>query len=48
MSRLRLNRKQFMAPLADADIPVFPALGRRISEEAEGEDSIYDDQSSAG
>ena len=37
-----LARKQSMAPLADADIPTFEALGRRISEESrDSKESIY-------
>ncbi len=36
-----LARKQFMPPLADEDIPTFPALGRRITEESKDEPSIY-------
>ncbi len=37
-----LARKVKMAPLRDADIPVFPALGRRIAEEASDQPSIYE------
>ncbi len=36
-----MARKIAMQPLKDADIPVFPALGRRITEEAANEPSIY-------
>ncbi|HEY2177954.1 MAG TPA: hypothetical protein VGH15_05175, partial [Caulobacteraceae bacterium] len=31
-----MARKQWMAPLADADIPSVIALGRRVAEEAKG------------
>ena len=31
-----------MPTLSDADIPVFPALGRRIAEEAKEQPSIYE------
>jgi alkanesulfonate monooxygenase SsuD/methylene tetrahydromethanopterin reductase-like flavin-dependent oxidoreductase (luciferase family) len=37
-----LARRVGMAPLADADIPVFPALGRRITEESRDQPSIYE------
>lgn len=38
-----LQRKQYMRELPDADIPVFEAMGRRITEEsAEQASSIYD------
>ncbi len=37
-----LARKVKMPPLRDADIPVFPALGRRIAEEAKEQPSIYE------
>jgi alkanesulfonate monooxygenase SsuD/methylene tetrahydromethanopterin reductase-like flavin-dependent oxidoreductase (luciferase family) len=41
-----MARKQHMQPLADADIPVLPALGRRITEEsADQATSIYDEPS---
>ena len=32
-----MARKVKMKPLRDADIPVFPALGRRITEEAQNQ-----------
>jgi len=31
-----------MKPLNDADIPIFPALGRRIAEETKNQPSIYE------
>ena len=37
-----MARKRGMAPLADADIPTFPALGRKITEESADEPSLYD------
>ena len=37
-----LARKVKMPALRDADIPVFPALGRRIAEEAKEQPSIYE------
>ncbi len=37
-----LARKVKMAPLRDEDIPVLPALGRRITEEADDQPSIYE------
>jgi alkanesulfonate monooxygenase SsuD/methylene tetrahydromethanopterin reductase-like flavin-dependent oxidoreductase (luciferase family) len=37
-----MARKIKMKPLKDADIPVFPALGRRITEESKGQASIYE------
>jgi hypothetical protein len=37
-----LERKVKMPALRDADIPVFPALGRRITEESQGRPSIYE------
>jgi alkanesulfonate monooxygenase SsuD/methylene tetrahydromethanopterin reductase-like flavin-dependent oxidoreductase (luciferase family) len=37
-----LKRRVGMAPLADAQIPVLPALGRRITEEAANQPSIYE------
>jgi alkanesulfonate monooxygenase SsuD/methylene tetrahydromethanopterin reductase-like flavin-dependent oxidoreductase (luciferase family) len=37
-----LARRVGMAPLADAEIPVFPALGRRITEESRDQPSIYE------
>ncbi len=40
-----LARKERMRPLPDADIPVFPALGRKITEESAAEPSIYDEPS---
>ncbi len=40
-----LKRKQFMRPLADDEIPVYKSLGRKISEEAAGEESIYNEPS---
>ncbi len=36
-----LERKERMDQLADADIPIFPALGRKITEETKDEPSIY-------
>ena len=30
-----------MAELADEDIPIYPSLGRKISEESKSEASIY-------
>ena len=35
-------RKVRLAPLADADIPTFVSLGRRISEESESGPSFYE------
>ena len=40
-----LARKSFMQPLADQDIPTFEALGRRITEESDDADSIYEEKS---
>src|SRR5262249_43394902 len=37
-----MARKIKMRPLQDADIPIFPALGRRIVEEAQNEPSIFE------
>ena len=37
-----LARKVKMKPLNDADIPIFPALGRRIAEETKNQPSIYE------
>ena len=37
-----LARKVKMPPLKDADIPVFPALGRRIVEESQNQPSIFE------
>ena len=37
-----LARKVKMPALRDAEIPVFPALGRRIAEEAKEQPSIYE------
>jgi hypothetical protein len=37
-----LQRKEHMKPLADNDIPVFPALGRAIVEESDESDSIME------
>jgi alkanesulfonate monooxygenase SsuD/methylene tetrahydromethanopterin reductase-like flavin-dependent oxidoreductase (luciferase family) len=37
-----IARKIKMKPLSDADIPMFPALGRRITQETQGQPSIYD------
>jgi alkanesulfonate monooxygenase SsuD/methylene tetrahydromethanopterin reductase-like flavin-dependent oxidoreductase (luciferase family) len=37
-----LKRRVGMPPLADARIPVFPALGRRITEESAEQPSIYE------
>jgi alkanesulfonate monooxygenase SsuD/methylene tetrahydromethanopterin reductase-like flavin-dependent oxidoreductase (luciferase family) len=37
-----MKRKVKMKPLADAEIPVFPALGRRIAEESQSQQSIYE------
>jgi alkanesulfonate monooxygenase SsuD/methylene tetrahydromethanopterin reductase-like flavin-dependent oxidoreductase (luciferase family) len=37
-----LARKVAMKPLQDVDIPVFPALGRRITEESKDQASIYE------
>jgi alkanesulfonate monooxygenase SsuD/methylene tetrahydromethanopterin reductase-like flavin-dependent oxidoreductase (luciferase family) len=37
-----MKRKVTMKSLADADIPVFPALGRRIAEESQNQPSIYE------
>jgi alkanesulfonate monooxygenase SsuD/methylene tetrahydromethanopterin reductase-like flavin-dependent oxidoreductase (luciferase family) len=37
-----LARKVRMRELSDAEIPVFPALGRRITEESKGQPSIYE------
>ncbi len=45
-----MARKIAMEPLADADIPVFKSLGRKISEESEAknEESIYERPAAAG
>ncbi len=43
-----MQRKQFMQAPSDDDIPVFPALGRRITEESAEQPSIYEKPSSAG
>ena len=44
-----LARKQFMKPPADADIPIFPALGRKITEESKNATtSIYEKSGTAG
>ncbi len=40
-----LERKQRMPALADRDIPIFPALGRKITEESATEASIYSEPS---
>ncbi|MEM9623873.1 MAG: LLM class flavin-dependent oxidoreductase, partial [Pseudomonadota bacterium] len=40
-----LARKEYMRPLADADIPEFEALGRKITEESAAEPSIYEEPS---
>ncbi len=40
-----LARKTYMPSLADSDIPVFAALGRKITEESAGEPSIYEEPS---
>ncbi len=42
-----LARKNYMAPLADQDIPTFPALGRKITEETPNERSIYQEPSAS-
>ena len=38
-----MARKQVMAELPDEDIPVYPSLGLKISEESKSEASIYED-----
>ena len=43
-----MERKVTMRTPADADIPTFMALGRRITEEAKDEPSIYEKPVSAG
>ena len=43
-----MQRKQYMRPLADADIPVFEALGRRITEESANQQSSIYEEPSAG
>ena len=44
-----LARKQFMKAPVDADIPIFPALGRKITEESKNEKtSIYEKSGAAG
>ena len=35
-------RKKVMAELADEDIPIYPSLGRKVSEESKSEASIYE------
>ena len=37
-----MARKKVMADLADEDIPIYPSLGRKISEESKSEASIYE------
>ena len=37
-----MARKKVMASLADEDIPIYPSLGRKISEESKSEASIYE------
>lgn len=37
-----MARKKVMADLADEDIPIYPSLGRKISEESKTEASIYE------
>jgi alkanesulfonate monooxygenase SsuD/methylene tetrahydromethanopterin reductase-like flavin-dependent oxidoreductase (luciferase family) len=37
-----MARKTRMKPLQDAEIPIFPALGRRIVEEAQNQPSIFE------
>ena len=37
-----LARKVKMKPLKDSEIPVFPALGRRVAEESQNQPSIYE------
>ena len=37
-----MERKKVMADLADEDIPIYPSLGRKISEESKAEASIYE------
>ena len=37
-----MQRKKVMADLADEDIPIYPSLGRKISEESKAETSIYE------
>ena len=37
-----MQRKKVMADLADEDIPIYPSLGRKISEESKAEASIYE------
>ena len=44
-----LARKQFMKPPVDADIPIFPAQGRKISEENKNAKTpIYEKSGTAG
>ena len=43
-----MERKIGMTAPADADIPTFVALGRRITEESRDEPSIYEKPVSAG
>ncbi len=43
-----LARKEKMRELRDEEIPVFPALGRRITEERAKESSIYEKPEAAG
>ena len=37
-----MARKKVMAELADEDIPIYPSLGRKVSEESKSEASIYE------
>ena len=37
-----MARKEVMSELADEDIPIYPSLGRKISEQAKAEASIYE------
>ena len=37
-----MARKKVMAELEDEDIPIYPSLGRKVSEESKSESSIYE------
>ena len=43
-----MARKVQMAELPDDEIPIFKSLGRKVSEESENEESIYEQRAAAG
>ncbi|MDE0009140.1 MAG: LLM class flavin-dependent oxidoreductase, partial [Gammaproteobacteria bacterium] len=43
-----MERKIAMQQLKDDDIPVFESLGRKVSQESQNEESIYEKPQAAG